>query len=84
MNLAPKEWTAYKMSKEFKVTQDLAKKAILVWEQKGILGKPLPKIGNRIPEEIVTRVRNFYCDDLNSRVMPDKKQCIRIKKNNAD
>ena len=81
LTLAPKEWSYYKISKEFKVSKYLAKKAIKIRQEKGILGKPERKArSDCIPEEIKIRVTNFYCNDLNSRIMPGKKECVKIKK----
>ena len=47
----------------------------------GILTKPSPKSGKTIADEVVDAVKQFFCNDNYSRLMPGKKDFVSVQKN---
>lgn len=82
LTLVPASWTLKKIRDYFSVGKRVAKKAVELRNEKGILpeAKLIKKSG--IDPEIVKRVKNFYCDDegINSRILPGMKDKVRISK----
>ena len=73
-----------KTAKEFKVSRTTARKARILRESKGILVVPQPVIGNRLSENTVNSVLEYYQDDEYSRALPGKKDYVIIGKNVHD
>ena len=78
----PKSWSVGKIMDEFGVTNYMAKSAKKLVEDKGVLSSPNSNAGKPLPESTLELVRNFYCHDDISRVMPGKKDFVSVR--NAD
>ena len=80
LTLAPKNWSALKLSRELNVSRHAAQKP---QELKSIFGL-FPDItsnrnrGRSIPENLVKKVVDFYNDDENSRIISGVKNCIYV------
>ena len=73
------EKTTYKT--EFNVSAYMLRQARKLANEKGILELAEPKKGKVLSEETSRCVIDFYCDDEYSRLMPGKKDFVRIAKN---
>jgi len=58
----------------------MAAKAKELKKQQSILFMPISKVGKTLSTETVDKVIQFYESDINSRIMPNKKDCVTIKK----
>ena len=57
-------------------------KARLLRAEKGILAFPEETKHQKINQEVINTISNFYCDDEVSRQLPGKKDYVSIGKNN--
>lgn len=46
---------------------------------KGVLADTTAKNGRPLPESTVTRIKDFYNSDENSRIMPSMKDVVSVK-----
>ena len=74
------EMTYKELQYNFDASQRYIRQSKKLKKTSGVLAMPRPKTGKPISQEIRERVYNFYCDDLYSRVMPGKKDYIRLGK----
>ena len=81
LTLIPRSWSVRKAAIEFSVSKSKIQKAKLLRDQKGIIGYPETVERNRITQEIMECVKDFYCDDEYSRQMPGKKDYVSISRN---
>ena len=67
----------------FGTTPSMAKKARSLYQTKGILSTPNPRVGNRlIADRVISLVDKFYnLDDVASRILPGTNDVFRIKNN---
>lgn len=77
----PRSWSCAKIESEFGVTNYMARKSKKLVEEKGILSTPDPKHGKPLPQETAVLVKEFYCSDEISRLMPGKKDYVSMGKN---
>ena len=63
----------------FGVTEHTAKRAKVLQKEKGLLSTPNPKPKSKISDEVIVKVKEFYEDDLISRQMAGKKDCVSMK-----
>lgn len=77
----PKSWSCARIESEFGVSNYLARKSKKLIEEKGILSTPDSKPGRTLPQETATLVKDFYCSDEISRLMPGKKDYVSMGKN---
>ncbi|KAL5508956.1 hypothetical protein EMCRGX_G004228, partial [Ephydatia muelleri] len=82
LTVLPKSWSIAKIMEEFGVTRYMAKSAKMLVEDKGVLSCPNSKAGKPLSESTLELVRNFYCHDDISRVMPGRKDFLSVR--NAD
>ena len=78
----PKSWGIKKVIKEFLVvgaTQHMIRRAKVLVQEKGILSNPNRKAGETLLEETARLVKEFFKKDELSRMMPGKKDCVRMK-----
>ena len=52
-----------------------------ILNEKGILGIPESKKGRELPQDVLATVKNFYCSDEYSRMMPGKKDFVSVSRN---
>ena len=78
LTVLPKSWQIQKIEREFKITNYMARSAKKLVNEKGVLSTPNPKLGKKISEEIVEKVRMFYESDDISRCMPGKKDSVSM------
>ena len=81
LTLAPDSWSHKYCSEYFDVSEYLVRTARELKNVDGILAKPVPKKGKKLPQETLELVLNFYEDDEFSRQMPGKKDCVSIGNN---
>lgn len=79
LTVAPSSWSARKIAREFKTTRYLAQKSKELKSVNGVLGETTAKIGNKLPQETVCKVEEFYNSDMNSRLMPSMKDVVYVK-----
>jgi len=79
LTVLPKSWSMKKIQQEFGVSNNMARKAKELVEEKGVLSLPGPKPGPSLPPETVDTVRTFYESDDISRIMPGKKDFVSVK-----
>lgn len=75
----PLSWGQAKLAEKFKISQRMAKHAVHLRHQNGPGSFPQPKKGKNLPDGVEERVKNFYKSGEISRMMPGKKDCIRVK-----
>ena len=81
LSVLPKSWQIRKIERECKITNYMAHSAKKLVNEKGVLSTPNPKLGKKISEEIVEKVRMFYESDDISRCMPGKKDSVSMSIN---
>lgn len=79
LTIAPLSWSIRKVASEFGTTLHMAKKARDLRFSEGILPKIPSRIGQNLPNETVEKVKQFYVNDSNSRIMSGKKDTVSIK-----
>lgn len=82
LTLAPDAWGERKIAREFDVSRRQAKKSKILKEQKGVLGSVCSKRGKSLPQKTVDKVKAFYNDDDNSRVMASTSDTVSMMVNN--
>ena len=80
LTVLPKSWSVKKMQQEFAVSEYLARQSKKLVEERGILSLPGPLRGPSLPSETVDTVSAFYESNDISRVMPEKKDFVSVKK----
>jgi hypothetical protein len=78
LTVLPKSWSIKKIQTEFQATNYMVRQAKSLVENKGILSTPDQKAGRTLSENVVDRVREFYCSDLISRLMPGMKDYVSV------
>ena len=78
LTLVPDKWSREKCAEQFNVSEYLIRTARDLKQNVGILGKPGPKKGKRISQDVLDNVLSFYEDDEYSRQLPGKKDCVSI------
>lgn len=79
LTIAPLSWSIRKIASKFGTTIHMAKKAKDLRSSKGILPKITSKVGQSLPDETVEKVKQFYVNDSNSRIMSGKKEVVSLK-----
>ena len=79
LTISPPSWSIRKIVSTFNVTSHMARKAIQLRNEGGILNTPAPKRGNPLPVSTCNLVKEFYYE--NSRVLPGMKDTVSIKRN---
>ena len=81
LTMTPSSWSVRKTAEVFDVSNYMVRKAFRLREEKDILAIPKAKKGNVLPDTVQTLVKEFYCDDENSRLLPGKKDYVSIGRN---
>ena len=79
--MTPSSWSVRKTAEVFDVSNYMVRKAFRLREEKGILATPEAKKGSVLPDTVQPLVKEFYCDDENSRLLPGKKDYVSIGRN---
>lgn len=75
----PNSWSIRKIQYEMNVPFNIARRSKELVRTQGILSTPMKKLAsNRLDENTVRLVREFYWDDENSRACPGKRDAIRV------
>lgn len=82
LTIAPDCWSIRDTASEFGTSRYAVEKARALKKSEGILAMPTPKIGKRLSNSTVEKVVEFYENDINSRIMPNKKDTVSIKIDN--
>ena len=83
LTVLPNSWSTRKVEEEFAVSNYMARKAKDLVKDQGILSSPNPKHGSSsLSQATVSLVLAFYELDEVSRIMPDKKDFVSIRKDN--
>lgn len=73
------DWSYSQIQRNFSgATRHMISVAKNVVKEKGFLASPNPKPGKHLTDEIVNKVIEFYGSQEISRVMPGKKDCVKI------
>ena len=80
LTLLPDDMSYGNIKKTLNVSNRLINNAKNLKKLHGFFAVPKSKKGVPLSEEILNRVNNFYCDYLYSRIMPNKKDVIKISK----
>lgn len=83
LTLAPKSWTIAKVAHEFKVTEYTVRKARHLQRDCGILPMVPSARGKPLSDDDVLKVKQFYCEDDVSRVMPGAKDYVSVREGDA-
>ena len=75
----PENWTEYQISREFGCSNTMARDALKLRSVHGPGSTPGLKAGHRIPNEVASKVIQFYTAMDVSREMPGKKDCITVR-----
>ena len=78
--LLPKSWSIRKAAKEFGVSKKTIQKAKNLKEEKWIVAYPDFVTRQKLSQEILLSVRDFYCEDEFSRQLPGKKDYVSFSK----
>ena len=79
--MTPSSWSVRKAAEVFDVSNYMVRTAFKLRKKKGILATPEANKGNILPDTVQTLVRELYCDDENSRLLPGKKGYTSIGRN---
>ena len=79
LTIAPDCWSIRTIMEEFKCSYRLAKNSKDLKNSGGVLSVPPFKRRKNIDEETVSKVIEFYENDTNGRIMPHKKEVIKVK-----
>lgn len=74
LTIAPDSWSINKIAREFSASKRQARNAKNLKEKAGVLGETTTRASRSLPLSIVNSVKNFYCNDDNSKIMAGKKQ----------
>ena len=78
LTIAPECWSIRQLASEFNTSRRMAKSAKALRKLEGVLASPTSKPGKTLPEDTVIKVKKFYEDDVNSKVMPHKNEVTTI------
>ena len=82
LTLVSESWTITEIVTKFPcVTRYMVRQSRKLLKEKGLLAMPDSKRGKNLSEETVVLVKQFYCDDEFTRLIPDKTNFISIGKN---
>ena len=76
LTILPKSWSVRNIMKEFGASNNMARQAKKLVQEKGILSSPNPKPGKTLSPTIEDHVVAVYLSDDVSRVMPGRKDCV--------
>ena len=82
LTLVPNSWSVRKAANVFSVSKSTIQKARILKAEKGIAGCPEIVKRQRLSQEVIDTIIEFYCDDEFSRQLPGKKDCVSVGKNN--
>lgn len=83
LTIVPEAWSVSKIAKEFNCSRRIAKKAKNLRASRGVLAETTAKTGTPLPQSTVEKVKDFYSNDSNSRIMPGKKNVISVRTNES-
>ena len=75
----PGNWSEHKVAKEFSCSKTLARDALKLRSVYGQGSDPGLKAGHKIPNEVATKVLEFYYAQDVTKEMPGKKDCILVR-----
>lgn len=81
LTIAPSPWSVRKIAQEFDTTRYLADKSKKLKAKSGILPDSIAREGKKLSQAILQKVNGFYTSDINSRIMPGKKDVVSVKIN---
>lgn len=78
LTTVPSDWTVRQIEKNLDVSYRSACTAKKLRLSDGYGSCPSKKTGRRLPHDVVMKVKEFYMDDGISRMMPGKKDCVKV------
>lgn len=81
LSVLPCSWSRKRLQDEFGVSEYMSKAVKKLVKEKGVLSTPNPKPGRTLDENTAQLVNDFYNRDDVSRVMPGKKDCVTVTRN---
>lgn len=79
LTIAPECWSIYQLVEEFQISFRIAKKAKDLKKSGRVLATPPFKKGKNLAKDTVSKVIKFYESDVNSRIMPHKKETVTVQ-----
>lgn len=79
LTLIPKSWSRQKACSEFSVPERMVRDGMELRDRVGILTMPATHKRQRIHEDTLKAVHNWYNDDNNSRQLPGLKDCVSVQ-----
>ena len=83
LTVLPQSWALPKIQEQFGVSSYMARQAKNLVREKGVLSTPNSCAGKTLPIDVVDSVKTFYKSDAVSRVMPGKKDCVSVRKDDV-
>ena len=81
LTLVPVSWTHDEIIEELAVTNYMIRCSRKILNEKGILSISESKKGRELSQDVLATVKNFYCSDEYSRMMPGKKDFVSVSIN---
>jgi len=78
LTVLPKSWSVTRVQQEFGASNYMIRKAKKLVKDHGILSLPTQKAGRTLSAIVVDDVREFYCNDTMSRIMPGMKDFVSV------
>jgi len=79
LTIAPECWSIRQLVEEFQISFRIAKKAKDLRKSGRVLAIPPFKKGKNLAKDTVSKVIEFYESDINSRIMPHKKETVTVQ-----
>ena len=82
LTLVPNSWSLRKAAEVFSVSKSTIQKSWLLRDEEGIAEYPDLLKRQKLTEEIINKIKSFYCDDEFSRQLLGKNDSVSIGRNN--
>lgn len=79
LTILPDRWSIRKIAKEFGTSYRKARISKKLKKSSGILASPIARSRKSLPAETVEKVEDYYENDINSRIMANKKDTVTIR-----
>jgi len=78
LTILPDSWSIRKIGEEFGASLRIVRKAKELKRAEGVLAMPELKEGKKMSSDTINKVLQFYENDENNRIMPNKKDCVTV------
>ena len=77
LKLVPENWSVKRIVENFKVSTYIARSSRILYKTSGILALVNKQIGNKLSDNVVNTVIEFYLNDNISIICPGKNECSK-------